>query len=101
MPDQSENAEVRAAEQQLQAIPEYDWIARSGQQWFTVSEVATAMAVGKEAVRGWCERGLIAGAVMYGQQIGWRMPRSGLLLYLADLVRSGGRGRADGTNGQH
>lgn len=91
---------VREAERILQATPEYDWLARSGQQWYTVAEVATAVAVSKALVRAWCERGQIAGAVLYGQQIGWRLPRSGLLLFFAEIVRGGGRMPADGTNGQ-
>lgn len=99
--------ELRAAEQTLRAIPEYAWLAESGQQWYTVAEVAEAMSIGKDVIRRWCERGLIANAVMYGQQIGWRLPRSGLLLFFATIVRGGGRlnalnsdGNADGTNGQ-
>ena len=92
--------ELRAAEQTLRAIPEYAWLADSGQQWYTVAEVAEAVSIGKDVIRRWCERGLIANAVMYGQQIGWRLPRSGLLLFFAEIVRSGGRLSADGTNGQ-
>lgn len=94
MPDDSN--EVRAAERVLHAIPEYDWLSRSGQQWYTVSEVAPQMAVSKEMVRAWCERGQIVGAVLYGQQIGWRMPRSGLLLFFAEIVHGGGRLSAEG-----
>lgn len=91
-----ETDEVREAERILQTTPEYDWLARSGQQWYTVAEVATAMAVSKNMVRSWCERGQIAGAVIYGQQIGWRLPRSGLLLFFAEIVRGGGRLSAEG-----
>jgi hypothetical protein len=36
-----------------------------------------------DCARRWCEDGLINGAAFYGEKLGWRMPRSGLLLYLA------------------
>lgn len=104
MPDQPDDGisgeELREAEQTLGGIPEYAWLTQSGTQWYTVAEVAEAMNVGKDVVRRWCERGQIANAVMYGQQIGWRMPRSGLLLFFAEIVRGGGRLPADGTSGQ-
>lgn len=100
MPD-GENADVQEAERWLGAIPEYDWLTTSGQQWHTAAEVSEHIAVAKDAIRRWCERGQIAGAVLYGQQIGWRMPRSGLLLHFARMARGGaGRAEPDDVNGQ-
>ena len=78
-----------AAEQLLAAIPEYAWLVQSGKQWWTVAEVSEALGIGLGAVRALAERGDIAGAVLYGQQIGWRLPRSGLVLYLARLQQRG------------
>ncbi len=88
MPDETvENEEIQAAQQALVAIPEYDWLTRSSQPWFTVAEVAPQMGVSKETVRGWCESGQIKHATLYQQQVGWRMPRSGLLVFFAQRVR--------------
>lgn len=86
MPDEN-SEEVQESQQTLEAIPEYDWLTRSEQQWFTVSEVAPHMAVSKETVRDWCETGQIKHATLYKQQVGWRMPRSGLMLFFAKRVR--------------
>ncbi len=83
--------EIREGEQVLAQFPEYRWLTSSGLQWWTVSEVADHLGVGKDVVRGWCERQEIPGAVLYGQQIGWRMPRSGLIVYCA---------RKQGWNGE-
>ncbi len=87
--DAAENEEVQEAQRTLAAIPEYDWLTRSTQPWFSVSEIAPQMGVSKEAVRGWCERGEIQHATLYTQQVGWRMPRSGLLMFFAARVRAG------------
>lgn len=95
MPDGIDRAELEAAERLLRETPEYAWITESGQQWYTVSEVVEATTVAATTVRAWCDRGQIAGAVFYGQQIGWRMPRSGLLLFFASLARGGRRGHGD------
>jgi hypothetical protein len=81
--------EIAAAEQMLAAIPEYAWLVQSGKQFYTAAEVSAALGIGVGAVRALCERGDIAGAVLYGTQIGWRLPRSGLLLYLARLQQRG------------
>lgn len=97
--DAQEAQDVREATQALAPFPEYDWLTKSGTQWYTVAEVADQLAISKEAVRGWCERGLIVPANLYGQQIGWRLSRSGLLVFFARIVRGGGRLPADGTNG--
>lgn len=90
MPDDTgEIAEVQAAQLELATIPEYDWLTQSDEPWFTVAQVAPHMGVSKETVRGWCENGHIKHATLYQQQVGWRMPRSGLLLFFARRVREG------------
>jgi hypothetical protein len=72
------------AERKLSQLPEYAWITGNPKPWWTVAEVAENLGIGPSAVRGWCEQGLIAGAVLYSRQLGWRMPRSGLVQYLAE-----------------
>jgi len=83
------DGDVQRALSTLRPIPEYAWLVDSEQPWYSVSEVSERTGIGEGGVRGWCERGLIPGAVLYGRQQGWRMPRSGLLLYFASLQRGG------------
>jgi hypothetical protein len=66
-------------------IPEDVWLVGGGQQWYKVSEVAPQLGVSTDVVRTLAERGAIPGAVLHGQQTGWRLPHSGLVLYLARL----------------
>jgi hypothetical protein len=80
-------ADVSAAERLLAGIPEFAWLTGSKQQWWTVDEVSDKLGIGPAAVRSLIEHGDIAGAVLYGTRIGWRLPRSGLLVYLARLRR--------------
>lgn len=80
---------LQDAEKVLGQIPEYSWLVQSGQQWWTVAEVSEHLNVGRDVIRRWAEQGSIAGAVLYGVQLGWRLPRSGLILHLARLVRGG------------
>lgn len=80
MPDEEE---LRVAEQQLAGFPEYDWLRLSNTLWWTVSEVAEHLGVGRDVVRAWCERHEVPGAVLYAPQVGWRMPRSGLVVFCA------------------
>lgn len=75
---------VDEAERVLAKLPEYAWLTNTQKAWWTVAEVAENLAIGASAVRNWCEQGLIPGAVLHSRQLGWRMPRSGLLQYLAE-----------------
>ncbi len=76
--------DVNAAEPILARLPEYAWLTSSSKPWWTVAEVAENLVIGASAVRNWCEQGLIPGAVLHSRQLGWRMPRSGLMQYLAE-----------------
>lgn len=73
----------------MRQYPDYDWLTKSGLQFWTVSEVAKNLNIGPAAVRARCESGAFDGALFYGVQIGWRIPRSGLIVYLATLARDG------------
>jgi len=78
-----------AAEALLRTIPEYAWLTQSGRQIYTTAEVAEYLHIGVFAVRVRCQDGLFPGAIDYGIGIGWRIPRSGLILYLANRVQQG------------
>lgn len=77
-------AEIDTAERKLAGIPEYSWLTASRNEWWTVSEIAEHLRVGNKTVLAWCAG--IAGATKLSQQAGWRIPRSGLLVYLARLA---------------
>ncbi len=69
-------------------IPEDAWVL-GGQQWYTATEAAEHMAVSDEYVRRLAERGAIPGALMHDvKRIGWRLPRSGLIAYIAAQRRA-------------
>lgn len=80
--------ELQAAEARLAERPEYDWLVGDARKaWYQVAEVARGAGVSRDTVRNWCERGLIPGAVNY--DVGWRMPRSGLVEFFARQQRGG------------
>lgn len=92
---------IEAALRLLAGVPEYAWLtAETAAQWFTAAQVAEKMGVSDDAVRHAASRGEIPGAVLYKQQVGWRLPRSGLALYFASLSRRGHHHRdGDGQAG--
>jgi excisionase family DNA binding protein len=78
--------ELAEAEAMLARRPEYAWLTQ-GENWFNLSEVAAGMGISRDTVRKWCEEGKIPGAVNYGDKLGWRMPKSGLVEYFASLTQ--------------
>jgi hypothetical protein len=78
------NLNLQEAERILAQLPEYAWLTKNAKLWWRVAEVAEHLEIGESAVRSWCERGLIPGAVLHTRQLGWRIPRSGLVQYLAE-----------------
>lgn len=89
MPEPTES-EWKAAEALLDAIPEYHWLTRSDAPIWRVQQVAGPLGVTEHIVRNWCEGGLIRGAIKYdASQVGWRIPRSGLLVFLAARMQGG------------
>lgn len=77
--------ELAAAEARLAARPEYAWLLQDG-NWFNLSEVAAGMGISRDTVRNMCEAGTIPGAIRYEGQVGWRMPKSGLIEYYDGLT---------------
>ncbi len=74
------------AETLLRPIPEYGWLLNSGQQWYKLEELQTITGIGPAAWTKRCEDGRVPGAVNHGYGVGWRAPRSGLLIYFGRLV---------------
>jgi len=67
--------------------PEDVWVL-SGQQWWTAADVARMLGISDEAVRSLAERGAIPGAILHDiKRVGWRLPRDGLITYLATQRR--------------
>lgn len=87
--------QLAAAEAMLARRPEFDWLTKSAEAWYTASQVAAGAGMSPVTVRKLCERGEIPGAVYYGPDIGWRMSRSGLVEYLAGAL---GRGRGSASS---
>jgi excisionase family DNA binding protein len=67
----------------LGRIPEYRWLfSDMTPDWFTAEQVAERMGVSKKTVYGWCKK--IIGARPGEGKTGYRIPRSGLVMFLAD-----------------
>lgn len=79
--------ELQRAEQRLAQRPELAWLISSGKQWFNITDVANGSGLSRNTVRDFCERGRMPGAVYYGPEIGWRIPRSGLIEF---FIRTSG-----------
>jgi hypothetical protein len=75
--------EVARAEAMLSRVPEFAPLVGDGRPFWKTGEVAGLLGVTDHIVRGWCESGQIRGATKYDQNVGWRIPRSGLLVFLA------------------
>ncbi len=75
--------ELAAAEAMLRERPEYAWVFASGLQWFTTSDISRGTGLAVNTVRKRCEQGEVPGAAWYGSDIGWRVPRSGLVEWLS------------------
>lgn len=65
---------------------EYVWLLDSDLVFFTIPEVARHARMDEYAIRLRCESGEIPGSVRHGGKTGWRIPRSGLILYFASRL---------------
>jgi Helix-turn-helix domain len=68
------------------AFPEDAWVL-DGPPFYTATEVADHFGVTAGGVRSLAERGEFPGALLLSARSGWRIPRSGLIAYLARLRR--------------
>lgn len=75
---------LHRASRQLGRIPEYRWLfGEDAPDWWTTDLIAQHMGVSKKTVYTWAKD--IIGARPAEGKAGYRIPRSGLLIYLADL----------------
>jgi predicted DNA-binding transcriptional regulator AlpA len=63
--------------------PEYSWVCMHPDDFFTISDIARYTGLSRESVRGLIESATFPGAIRYSENIGWRVPRSGLVEYYA------------------
>jgi Helix-turn-helix domain len=67
--------------------PEDRWVL-SGQQWYATGEAAEKLGVSDETLRKFAAGGAIPGAIQHDtRRVGWRLPRSGLIAYIAGQRR--------------
>jgi excisionase family DNA binding protein len=91
---------ISADEQYLRNLdfPQDRWVL-SGQQWYTATEAAKYLAVSDEYIRNLAEQGAIPGAILHSaRRIGWRLPREGLIHYVAEQRRNTQRRREGGAS---
>lgn len=80
--------ELAAAEAQLAQRPEFAWLFEPGHgPWYQAAEVARGAGVARDTARDWCKDGKIPGAIYYGEDIGWKIPQSGLVEFFTSLQR--------------
>lgn len=85
--------ELEEAERYLLALdlPEDRPLLNDGQQYYTITQLAlhgALFGMGEAAIRDKVESGEIPNAVMAG---GWKIPRSGVLYYIAQRRRAAQR----------
>lgn len=66
-------------------LPEYLWLIGSTKPFWLIKDIADALVVSPNTVKKWCADGLIPGAVDFGSG-GWRIPRTGLIIFLASRL---------------
>lgn len=84
-------AMFREAEEYLRAcrVPEDAWILESQQSFFKMHQVAGRLfGMEETAIRALLRSGQIPGAVMPTKYVGWSLPRSGLIYYMAQVRRA-------------
>ena len=70
-------------------VPEDAWVLNSGQLFYRVSEVEGKLfGLTGDAIRSLASSGQIPNAVQPSQQVGWRLPRSGIIYYIAQIRRT-------------
>lgn len=70
-------------------VPEDGWVLNSGQLFYRVSEVEGKLfGLNGDAIRTLASSGQVPNAVQPSQQVGWRLPRSGIIFYIAQVRRA-------------
>ena len=76
---------AQEAEQILRSTPGYDWLINDTRMFWSPAELEPFLSVSANTIRRWADSGLIPGAVDFGTT-GWRIPRAGLMIYLASRL---------------
>jgi hypothetical protein len=90
---QPTRAQLEEAEEYLRGLdlPEDDWIVKQGQQFYALGQAADNLfGLSVDAVRKRAEDGDIPGAIQLDERH-WRLPRSGLIYYIAQQRRRQGQ----------
>jgi len=74
------------SERLLQARPEYAWLFTTRKEWYNVAESARGLGVSRTKVTEWCKEKVIPGVIYYGEDVGYRIPRSGLIVFLVERL---------------
>ncbi len=75
-------------EEMLRGRPEHAWLFTPNDGWYNATEVARGLGLTRKTVAEICKRGEIPGALWYGEDIGWRMPRAGVIEFIAQRLNS-------------
>lgn len=70
--------QTQAAEAFLRRFPEWDWITKSGQQFWTAPEIARFMGVDPRTIKDW----KFPTSFDFGGKLDMLIPRSMVLIYL-------------------
>lgn len=73
------------AEQLLSATPGYGWLINDTRMFWSPADLEPFLGISANTIRRWADSGLIPGAVDFGTA-GWRIPRSGLIIFLASRL---------------
>ncbi|MBA2682558.1 MAG: hypothetical protein H0U76_29710 [Ktedonobacteraceae bacterium] len=65
----------------LDALPEYQWLTRNPQAWWSTTEISKGLGIHISVVLNWLKTKQIPGALEYPGR--WNVPRSALLIFLA------------------
>jgi hypothetical protein len=84
------SADLAEAERYLRSVgwDEDRWILDEGSQWLRVGELEGRLfGLAANSVSKLAQTGQFPGAVLPSQQAGWRIPRSGVIYYIAQRRR--------------
>ena len=75
--------EEEIAENKLRTTPGYTWLINDNKAFWTPQELEKYLGFSAQTIRRWVEAGAIPGALDFGAT-GIRIPRAGLIIYLAN-----------------
>lgn len=76
------------ADQILRSVPGYSWLLNDGRLFWSPTDLEPFIGFNANTIRRWVDAGLIPGALDFGSS-GIRIPRGGLMVYLASKIAGG------------